>query len=91
MRCINGRLLLEGEMSMDTVPSLLSEVRELCAGQTIDTVDFAGVGLLDSAAIAMALELRRIADRELRFENLPPSARKLASLYAVADQLGLED
>jgi phospholipid transport system transporter-binding protein len=64
--------------------------REACAQGGVDVVDFAGVTALDSAAIALVLELRRTRGAGLRLENLPPAALNLARLYSVADQLGIE-
>ena len=86
----SGRLILEGALTMDTMPALLATARAACATGEVDAVDFAGVTALDSAAIALALELRRARGATLRLENLPPAALNLARLYSVADQLGID-
>lgn len=88
MRRDGSRVLLEGAVTMDTVPGLmpaaLAAVRD-----GADTLDFAAATLIDSAAIAFALELRRASKGTLTLSNLPPTALNLARLYSVADQLGL--
>ncbi len=90
MRREGTRIVLEGAVTMDTVPGLLpgalSAVRE-----GADTLDFAATTVVDSAAIALALELRRASKGALSLANLPPTALNLARLYSVADQLGIPD
>lgn len=88
MRREGQRLILEGAVTMDTVTALMPAAREAVRGGA-DTLDFAAAGPVDSAAIALALELRRAANGRLRLENLPPAALNLARLYSVSDQLGL--
>lgn len=84
-----ARLVLSGELTMDTVTSLMPAAREACA-DGVDTLDFAEVTQLDSAAIALLLELGRTRGAPLKLQNLPPAAHKLAQLYSVADQLGVD-
>jgi phospholipid transport system transporter-binding protein len=89
MRCEGSRLLLDGALTMDTVPALLDEARIAC-DKRIATVDFSAVVEIDSAAIAFALELKRTArtaGRAIGFENLPEGMLNLARMYAVEDQL----
>jgi ABC-type transporter Mla MlaB component len=89
MRLDGSTLVLEGAVTMDTVPELSDEARKLC-DEGIDSVDFAAVTTLDSAAIALALELTRRSTGRVELRNLPPAARKLADLYSVSDQLALD-
>jgi len=89
MRCEGNCLYLEGAVTMETVPALVDEASARC-GEDVDTVDFGAVTEIDSAAIALALELRRRSGRELRFANLPTSAANLARLYSLADDFGLD-
>ena len=82
------RLALGGDLNYKTVPSLLAtSAEQLKAGARI--IDFAEVGEVDSAALAMILELLRQAgpDTPLRFVNLPAKLTKLAELYAVRELL----
>ena len=89
MRHEGDTLHLEGPVTMDTVPALLIEARSACRdGAT--RVDFTNVTEADSAAIALALELKRdAAERQvaLAFLNLPPGLHKLVELYDVGDHL----
>ena len=89
MRRDGNTLVLEGALTMDTVPELADQAHSLC-DEGIDSVDFAAVTTLDSAAIALALEIARSSSGRVRFRNLTPAARKLADLYSVADQLALD-
>ncbi len=82
-----NRLLLDGELTADTVPRVLADaaVQDRAA---VEVVDLAGVTEVDSAAVALAiawLREARAGGRTMRFENLPPAMAKLARLYAVAD------
>lgn len=89
MRREGKRLLLEGVVTMDTVPSLLSRGRAAVA-DGVEVLDFGEASIIDSAGIAMALELRRASGGRLQMVNLPEGALNLARLYSVSDQLGVE-
>ena len=89
MRRDGNRLLLEGAVTMDTVPALLTQGRAALA-EGVEVLDFAATSTIDSAAIAMALELRRASNGRLAMANLPASALNLARLYSVSDQLGID-
>lgn len=55
-------------------------------------IDAAGLQEFDSAALAVLLECRRLAEksgRSLRLHNAPPRLSQLARLYGVAELLGL--
>jgi phospholipid transport system transporter-binding protein len=81
------RLLISGDVTIDTAPDLLeagrSEVRD---GAVL--VDCAGVGEVDSAAVALVLALARearAAGRTLDFVAVPRALQQLAELYGVAE------
>ncbi len=82
-----NRLLLDGELTVDTVARVLADTSPQDRAAA-EVVDLAGVTEVDSAAIALAiawLREARAGGRTIRFENLPPAMAKLARLYAVAD------
>jgi len=84
-----NRLLLDGELTVDTVPRVLAGASR-ADRDAVEVVDFAAVTEVDSAAVALAigwLREARAGGRRLRFENLPPAMAKLARLYSVADLL----
>ncbi|MBP8924900.1 MAG: STAS domain-containing protein [Pseudomonadales bacterium] len=88
LRSEGTRLLLDGALTMETVPALLAQARLACS-KGIETVDFAAVIEIDSAAIAFALELKRTArdtGRRIGFENLPQGMLNLAQMYSVSEQ-----
>jgi phospholipid transport system transporter-binding protein len=82
-----NRLLLDGELTVDSVPGVLAGTSPEDRAAA-EVVDFSGVTEVDSAAVALAiawLREARAGGRALRFENLPPALGKLARLYAVSD------
>lgn len=83
------RLIVEGPVTLDTVPALDGEIApHLAAGATV--VDFGGVTDIDSSAVALILDWRRQAERrsaELRLANAPEALRNLAKLYGVLELL----
>ena len=82
-------LLLEGAVTLDTVPGLVDVVAEHLR-QGVSVVDFNAVTEVDSAAVALALEWLRQAGRAgkgLRLANLPASMQNLAKLYGVSELL----
>jgi phospholipid transport system transporter-binding protein len=82
-------LVLEGAVTVDTVPGLIGAADEhLRQGAKI--VDFREVTEVDSGAVALALEWLREAARsrtELRLVNLPAPMQNLAKLYGVSELL----
>jgi phospholipid transport system transporter-binding protein len=90
MRIAGDTVHLEGAVTMETVPQLAIELRSACRNG-VQVVDFAAVGEVDSAAIALLLELERNAAAgatALRFLNLPPAIHKLLALYGASEILG---
>lgn len=82
-------LKLKGAVTLDTVPELMSAAEERI-GKEVTVVDFAAVTEVDSAAVALAIDWIRRAERvnvALRLVNLPESMQNLAELYGVSDLL----
>jgi phospholipid transport system transporter-binding protein len=89
VRRAGDRLFIEGPLGIENARSVLRDAAAAC-DDGVRVVDLAGVSAVDSAAVALALELKRAAaaaGRELAFANLPQAMRELARLYAVADMI----
>ena len=84
-------LRLEGELGFETLPAVLAQSAEYVARTDLPerlTIDFSAITSVDSSAVALLLEWRRIAIQRgkiLVFENLPANLLALAELYGVAD------
>jgi phospholipid transport system transporter-binding protein len=83
------RIVLEGPVTLDTVPALAQDFdTHLAAGAAL--VDFGGVTEVDSSAVALVLEWRRQAESRnltLRLANPPAALQNLAKLYGVLELL----
>jgi len=78
-------MVLQGRLSMDTVPALFATGLQRLAGEDL-LVDFSRVESVDSAAVSMLLGWERAAqrgERELRVTGLPEALLSLARLYGV--------
>ncbi len=82
-------LALTGVLSFETIPAVLAESTAFAARPDLPaklTIDFAGITGVDSSAVALLLEWRRLQNRlgkALEFVNLPPNLVALATLYGV--------
>jgi phospholipid transport system transporter-binding protein len=87
----DGVLAIQGELSFETIPAVLAETAEFAARPDIPdqlVIDFAGITGVDSSAVALLLEWRRMAEqrkKKLSFANLPANLLELAVLYGVAE------
>jgi phospholipid transport system transporter-binding protein len=89
MRREGDTLILEGAITLDTVPAFMGAVEEQLR-QGARVVDFRDVTEVDSAAVALALEWLRWAagaGTGLRLANLPAAMQNIAKLYGVAELL----
>jgi phospholipid transport system transporter-binding protein len=84
---------LTGELSFAQVPALLPRVRaEIESGDGPVELDLAGVTRVDSAGLALLLELTRAArrrGRDLRCTGAPEQLRRLADFFGLAPLLAL--
>jgi phospholipid transport system transporter-binding protein len=84
---------LTGELSFATVVPALEGLRaDVASGQGALELDLAGVTRVDSAGVALLLELARsarAAGRELRLVKPPEQLRRLADFFGVAPLLAL--
>ena len=84
-------LEVTGALSFETLPAVLARTAEFVRRPDVPaalTIDFKGVGDIDSSAVALLLEWRRQAaalGKRLAYVNLPPNLLALANLYGVAD------
>ena len=88
----SGEVLpLKGDLTFETIPAVLEESALYAARPDLPdklTIDFAEVTDVDSAAVALLLDWRRMASKRnktLVFVNLPANLLALAELYGVAD------
>jgi phospholipid transport system transporter-binding protein len=84
-----ARWTFAGDLTFATAGAVF-EASQALALPGSGTVDCAGIGAVDSSAIAVLLELQRRAaaeGRSLAFANVPASLRALAELYGVAEFL----
>jgi len=87
--CDDTRCSITGAVTVDSVGGLLRELQPQLA-KGIDTLDFSGVDIADSAALALifsAMRQARQAGRTLACTGLPESFTTLAELYGVAELL----
>lgn len=88
--CENGRCTVEGPITMRNVTAVLEEGARLFAVPHV-IVDLSGVTEVDSAAVSLLLEWRRVAQaasRKIEFTNLPVNLKSLADLYGVSELVG---
>ena len=89
MRLEGDALVVEGALTLATVPALAAAAREHLR-QGARVVDLRGITEVDSSAVALALEWLRQATESgssLRFANLPVAMQNLAKLYGVSELL----
>ncbi len=87
----DGRLLVSGELSMKTVPTLLAQncLRDISGDIDIDLQD---VERADSAGVALLVEWQRTArqqQQKIRFQNIPSQMLAIARLSGVDELLAL--
>ena len=83
------RMLVSGALTLASVAADLAQGKAAIA-EGARSVDLAGVGELDSSALALLLAWLREAKRlgsELTFANLPQGLTTIARLYGVAELL----
>ena len=87
--CDGERCSVQGALTMNNVNAVLEESKRLFQRPRV-VVDLAGVTEVDSAALSLLLEWRRLASAEQRaieITNLPANLRTLADLYGVSELL----
>jgi phospholipid transport system transporter-binding protein len=84
--CEGTRCRISGAVTVDTVGGLLRALQSQFA-RGVEVLDFSGVEVVDSAALALIFSARRQAGGRLACSGLPASFTTLAELYGVADLL----
>ena len=87
--CADGRCALSGAITMRNATAVLEEGKRLFSGPSV-VVDLAAVTELDSSAVSLLLEWRRVAkaeNRRMQFVNIPANLQSLADLYGVSELL----
>jgi phospholipid transport system transporter-binding protein len=85
-----GRFAILGDLSFQTVVSVLEESKSLFSDHSIIELDLAGVQRADSAGLALLLEWvnwARNSAREVRFRNIPAQILSIAQISEVEDML----
>ena len=88
----DGRLVVRGRLTMETVPALFQTGVQHLASEDL-LVDLSQVEAVDSSAVSMLLGWSRAAQRSsrhLRVVGLPEGLSSLAKLYGVAEMLPQE-
>ncbi|MDE2344383.1 MAG: STAS domain-containing protein [Betaproteobacteria bacterium] len=87
---MNGKegagLVLTGPLVMDTVHEVLKQTNG-AVGKADLVMDFAQTTDIDSSALALMMQWRRVAEaagRTVTFANVPDNLRVLAELYGVS-------
>jgi len=91
IRCDGDRLVMEGAVTIEEVPGLLTQGLALL-DRDETRIDLAGVTTADSSAVALLLEWLRAAQRtggRVVYLNLDNSLKSLADLYGVTELLPL--
>ena len=82
-----AEIILEGPVTVKTVPEIAARVMSQIASGA-RRIDFSKVTDVDSAAIALALDIQRCAGGlgvSVSILNLPDAFRNLANLYGVTE------
>ena len=92
IECNQGRCTLKGAVNLENVLALRGDGLRLFTEQET-TLDLSGVTEVDSAAVSLLFEWRRVAlaaNRRIRYVNLPDNLSSLAKLYGVTEIVSAE-
>ncbi len=85
--------VVDGDVALGTVPSLLAQSRELWTGGADRVVDMSRVRRIDSSCLALMLEWARATRADggsVHFRNVPKQVMAVAHLCGVETLLPLE-
>ena len=94
-----GRIAIEGELNMQTVPEISKQLAEILAqpgnsGNETLVFDLAGISRSDSAGVALLVEAMQIAKasaRSLSFIHLPQQMKEIAGVSGLLDILPISE
>jgi len=91
-----GSYAIEGELNMQTVPSVSTQLLSLISNTEGDTfnLDLALVSRSDSAGVALLVDAMQIANRTkctLSFSHLPQQMQDIAGISGLLDILPLSN
>lgn len=84
---------ISGDLTFETVPDAIDAVADRLSATRALTVDLAGVGRSDSAAVALLIEWYRLARRDggsIRFVNMPSRMHEIARVSGVESVLSID-
>lgn len=81
---------IRGDLLFATVEPLLPRLPKLQDQAPPALVDLAGVARVDSAGLALLVDLARLRGSALRFRALPDALRSLAEVYGVTPLLPVQ-
>lgn len=86
-----ARLVLRGELDMDTADAVEQAVTQLLSGSPeVLVVDFAGVAFCDSSGIGALIRAHRTAAEQgcrLELQRVDPDVRRVFDLVGLSDRL----
>jgi phospholipid transport system transporter-binding protein len=85
-------IVVEGELTIETVPAMVSALSAHLRKGEAQAVDLSGVSDVDSSAVALLLEWQRQAGAvgsSMTWSSVPSSLENLAKLYGVQELLPL--
>jgi ABC-type transporter Mla MlaB component len=76
-------IALTGEVTFETVTDIEAAIKKALPTLTDKVcIDMAGVTVVNSAALAMCIEVKRLAgERSVQFTHLPDQLRSIMSVY----------
>ena len=84
--CEGERCIVQGPITIANATAVLAESADRFTTPVV-IVDLSGVTEVDSAAVSLLLEWRRVAaraNRHIQFVDLPQNLKTLADLYGVS-------
>ena len=82
----NNQFKIDGVLSFETVPALLTKTLSLLANSDDIKIDFAGVDDSNSAGLALLLELARqmrLQNKSIHFQSIPEQMHVVARAYGL--------